>query len=550
MTASRAAAAAVVAVAVLAGYGLASASGVRLAPSLALMAAAPPLWMWAATALLVLAAASWAYKLNEQRLRQAAPSTCDPAAVAADSDGLPADCAHDVIVVGAGIAGAAMAAYLGRAGKRVLLLERDLSEPERIVGELLQPGGVNKLKEMGMEDCLEGFDAQRVRGYNLHLKGRDIVVIYPSPDGTEQTGRGFHNGRFIMKLRARARAEKTVEVREATVLKLLEHKGRVTGVTLRSKEGVTSEARAPLTIVCDGLFSNLRKGLSAAQTDLKSHFLGVVVRHGKLPFDGIATVVLADPTPILNYPISSTETRILIDFPHGLPSVADGSLHRELMERVLPQIPQGLQAGFIDAVNENRLKSMPNRVMPARPFLVPGAVLLGDALNMRHPLTGGGMTVALTDVANLGQRLAAVPSFADTSAVSAAVEAFYRTRTPPATPINMLSVALYDVFSASNDDLREACFKYLQQGGVFSAGPLSLLSGLSRRQSQLLIHFFGVAFYGVYHTVKPFPTPSKLLRSFHMIRDACRIITPLADRENRSAAISLVCTAMRWALWY
>ena len=33
----------------------------------------------------------------------------------------------------------------------MLVLERDLEEPDRIVGELLQPGGFLKLVELGME---------------------------------------------------------------------------------------------------------------------------------------------------------------------------------------------------------------------------------------------------------------------------------------------------------------------------------------------------------------------------------------------------------------
>jgi squalene monooxygenase len=44
----------------------------------------------------------------------------------------------------------------------VLLLERDLSQPNRIVGELLQPGGFLKLKQLGLEDCVNGIDAQKV----------------------------------------------------------------------------------------------------------------------------------------------------------------------------------------------------------------------------------------------------------------------------------------------------------------------------------------------------------------------------------------------------
>lgn len=36
-------------------------------------------------------------------------------------------------------------------GRRVHVIERDLSEPDRIVGELLQPGGYLKLIELGLE---------------------------------------------------------------------------------------------------------------------------------------------------------------------------------------------------------------------------------------------------------------------------------------------------------------------------------------------------------------------------------------------------------------
>lgn len=58
---------------------------------------------------------------------------------------------YDLIIAGAGIVGCAAAKAFGSDGRRVLLLERDLSEPDRIVGELLQPGGVNALKMLGLE---------------------------------------------------------------------------------------------------------------------------------------------------------------------------------------------------------------------------------------------------------------------------------------------------------------------------------------------------------------------------------------------------------------
>lgn len=45
----------------------------------------------------------------------------------------------------------------------MLLLERDLSQPDRIVGELLQPGGYLMLKKLGLEACTDHIDAQKVR---------------------------------------------------------------------------------------------------------------------------------------------------------------------------------------------------------------------------------------------------------------------------------------------------------------------------------------------------------------------------------------------------
>ncbi len=56
----------------------------------------------------------------------------------------------DVVVVGAGILGCAVAVALGKQGRSVILLEKSLKEPERIVGELLQPGGVAALEKLGL----------------------------------------------------------------------------------------------------------------------------------------------------------------------------------------------------------------------------------------------------------------------------------------------------------------------------------------------------------------------------------------------------------------
>lgn len=57
----------------------------------------------------------------------------------------------DIVIVGAGVLGCAAAVAFGKQGRSVLLLEKSLKEPDRIVGELLQPGGVRALEELGLK---------------------------------------------------------------------------------------------------------------------------------------------------------------------------------------------------------------------------------------------------------------------------------------------------------------------------------------------------------------------------------------------------------------
>ena len=59
-------------------------------------------------------------------------------------------CDQDVIVIGAGVVGTAAAVTLAKLGHKVKVIERDMTEPDRIVGELMQPGGIRALLQLGM----------------------------------------------------------------------------------------------------------------------------------------------------------------------------------------------------------------------------------------------------------------------------------------------------------------------------------------------------------------------------------------------------------------
>ncbi|KAL2254887.1 squalene monooxygenase-like [Sesamum indicum] len=446
----------------------------------------------------------------------------------------------DVVIVGAGVAGSALAYSLAKDGRIVQVIERDLSQPDRIVGELLQPGGYLKLVELGMEECVHGIDSQQVYGYALYKEGKYAKLTYPLQDfSSDVSGRSFHHGRFIQRLREKAASLPNVRMEQGTVTSLIEEKGTVKGVKYKNKDGQDVKAYAPLTIVCDGCFSNLRKNLCIPQVNIVSHFVGMVLNleNGKLPHPNHGHVILANPSPVLFYPVSSTEVRCLVDVPgQKMPSISNGDMAKYLKTKVAPQLPPELHDAFIDQIDKGDIRSMPNRSMPASPLPTPGAVLLGDAFNMRHPLTGGGMTVALADVVVLRDLLRPVEDLGNAAALTKHLESFYALRKPVASTINTLAGALYKVFCPAPDqasrEMREACFDYLSLGGMYSQGPISLLSGLNPRPMSLVAHFFAVAIYGVGRLLLPYPSPKRLLLGVRLLLSAYGIIFPIVKSEG------------------
>ncbi|KAF9364735.1 Squalene epoxidase, partial [Mortierella sp. NVP85] len=425
----------------------------------------------------------------------------------------------DIIVIGGGVLGASFTTTFGRQGKRVLMLERDLSEPDRIVGELLQPGGFSALKELGLADCLEGIDAVPTVGYGV-IRGSDTVHIPYATDpktGKPMEGRSFHHGRFIQKLRAAAAGTPNVTIVEATVNEVLYDQDgvRATGVSCTSKrstdtgdgstsaESSSSNTRymAPIVVVADGCLSKFRKQYISKPVETVSSFIGLIVKNVNLPFPNHGHVILATPSPILVYQISTTETRILIDIPGNKPpSLATGGLRSYLESIVHPQLPSALQQPFLQALETERLRSMPNSFLPPSTSSDLGIIVLGDAMNMRHPLTGGGMTVALNDVVYLREFLKG-NVLKDQEVTMVQMELFFWKRKELSAVINILANALYALFSgtdASSLALRKGCFSYFQMGGDCVQGPIALLSGVHRSRSTLIYHFYRVAFHSIW----------------------------------------------------
>uniref|UniRef100_M3XQF7 Squalene monooxygenase n=1 Tax=Mustela putorius furo TaxID=9669 RepID=M3XQF7_MUSPF len=459
----------------------------------------------------------------------------------------------EVIIVGSGVVGSALAAMLSRDGRKVTVIERDLKEPDRIVGEFLQPGGYHVLQDLDLEDAVEGIDAQVVDGYIIHDQESksEVQIPYPLSENSQvRSGRAFHHGRFIMGLRKAAMAEPNTKFIEGIVLQLLEEDDAVIGVQYRDREtGDIKELHAPLTVVADGLFSKFRKNLISNKVSVSSHFVGFLMKNAPQFKANHAELILANPSPVLIYQISSNETRVLVDIRGEMPR----NLREYMAEKIYPQLPDyngncmkiqfifytdHLKEPFLEATQNSRLRSMPASFLPSSPVNKRGVLLLGDAYNMRHPLTGGGMTVVFKDLKLWRKLLKGIPDLYDDAAVFQAKKSFYWARkTSHSFVVNILAQALYELFSAPDDSLhqlRKACFLYFKLGGECVAGPVGLLSVLSPNPLILIGHFFAVAIYATYFCFKSEPwitKPRAILSSGAVLYKACSVIFPLIYSE-------------------
>ena len=188
------------------------------------------------------------------------------------------DAEADVIVVGAGPAGATTAFYLAQSGLDVLLLEKSRFPREKVCGDGLTPRAVKTLVGMGISVSeQDGW----VRNKGLRVIGAGKRLELPWPELASYPGYGLVRTRLdldeTLARRAQQAGARLLEGITVTGPVRDERSGRITGVAAKAADGGGERTyRARVVVAADGNSSRLSVAMGLRKRDDRP--LGVAVR--------------------------------------------------------------------------------------------------------------------------------------------------------------------------------------------------------------------------------------------------------------------------------
>ena len=158
----------------------------------------------------------------------------------------------DLLVVGGGPAGAAIATLAAQKGASVILLEKDKFPRDKVCGEFLSAEGCGVLHRLNMLQTIKSLGAKTMTSCLL-ADGRGRYVTSPLP----QAALGISRGTLDTLLLAKAHAAGVTVIEQTPAIAPIVERNVVKGVTTK-----TDAYRAKLVVAADGRRSMLQRALN------------------------------------------------------------------------------------------------------------------------------------------------------------------------------------------------------------------------------------------------------------------------------------------------
>jgi len=310
----------------------------------------------------------------------------------------------DVVVVGAGPAGAAAAYHLASRGRRVILLERSAFPRDKSCGDAVNRAGVQLLEEMGVLPSLPG--AWGIGGLEVSMGPTEARSTREFRYGRADGAAGGRYGLVVPRAQlddvlVRRAVEAGAVFRDRVQVRgLIREAGVVRGVEIVTGDR-PGTVRARAVVAADGSTSKLARQSGLVETSrgrlgyaMRTYFTGAGELDDTLrfhmPLDNPAT---HSRLPAYGWVIPLGPGRANVGA--GVAEKHPGVHLTELFLRFVAELRASVP-WFADARQEGPPKGAPLffGFAPGRSW-APGLILAGDSAGMVNPGTGEGISFAL-----------------------------------------------------------------------------------------------------------------------------------------------------------
>lgn len=303
---------------------------------------------------------------------------------------------YDVIIVGAGPGGSACAAYLGREGHRVLLLDKAKFPRDKVCGDAVSGKSFGVLKELNLLSKIEERPHAKIFGVVFSSpNGKVVQIDFPQPDPNNRRP-GYCMRRVVTDNMLFENAKKYAQAREEFLVNdVLWENGQAVGVRgLGMKTRQPEEFRAKVIVGADGVDSAVARKMGVHSLPPEHTCIATRVYYGGIAGLGSNIEIHFLPEFIPGY-------FWIFPLENGTANVGVGMVMSDVTKQ-----KKNITKTMFDAIeNSPMLKERfrnAKRLDEARGWTLPfgsfrrkaygnGCLLLGDAAMLVDPFSGEGV---------------------------------------------------------------------------------------------------------------------------------------------------------------